>query len=261
VTAPLGFQHDIPLDLFALDRLDALCRSAPEGCLKVQFGDEGHERPAGASPVYTTLEGSLADDLARRRLHVHLHDVAEWSPAPYAEAYAAMLEAHGGDPADRHAVTTVLRVFSPDVPVALHADGEIAIDCGVGGRNVWSFYDRASLSDAEHEGLHRGGQFLRWREGESLRFDLAPGDGCVAPSRWPHWLEHPGPEPAVSFDIGYWTAEAIRERKAYDVNFILRKLHLTPTAPGRRPGRDRAKRDMFDLLSRATGKGAEYRGV
>jgi hypothetical protein len=65
----------------------------------------------------------------------------------------------------------------------------------------------------------------------------------------------------VSFDIGYWTAAAIRERKAYDVNFMLRKMKLTPSRPGRHPGRDTVKRRAFDVLSRATGKGAEYRGI
>jgi hypothetical protein len=261
VDAPYGFKHALDLDLFALDRLDHLCRTAPEGKLKVQLGDEGRERPAGTGPVYTELLAPLADDVAARRLHVHLHDVAEWAPAPYGEAYAGILAEHGGDEADRHAVTTVLRVFTPDVPVALHADGEIAIDVGAGGRNVWHFYDRDVLSEEEHEALHRGGQFLRWRDADGPVFDLAPGDGCVVPSRWPHWLEHPGPDPAVSFDIGYWTAAAIRERKAYDVNFMLRKMKLTPSRPGRHPGRDTVKRRAFDVLSRATGKGAEYRGI
>jgi hypothetical protein len=261
VDAPYGFKHALDLDLFALDRLDHLCRSAPEGKLKVQLGDDGRERPAGTGPVYTELQAPLADDIAVRRLHVHLHDVAEWAPAPYGEAYASILAEHGGLETDRYAVTTVLRVFSPDVPVALHADGEIAIDCGVGGRNIWHFYDRTVLSEPEQEALHRGGQFLRWRDADGPVFDLAPGDGCVAPSRWPHWLEHPGPDPAVSFDIGYWTAAAIRERKAYDVNFMLRKMKLTPSRPGRHPGRDTVKRRAFDVLSRATGKGAEYRGI
>lgn len=258
---PFGFKHDLDLDLFALDRLDHLARRAPDGAFKVQLGDEGHERSNGVGPTYTTLEGSLADDLARRRLHVHFHDLPDWAGAEYGAARDQILDQLGLDPGDRLAESVVVRAFSPDVPVALHADGEIAIDCGVGGTNVWHFYDRTVLSHEEHEALHRGGQFLRWREADEVRFELAPGDGCVVPSRWPHYLEHPGPEPAVSFDLGYWTRAAMRERKVYDVNWLLRKAHLHPTPPGVIPGRDAFKRRFFDAATLVMRKGDEFRGV
>ena len=117
------------------------------------------------------------------------------------------------------------------------------------------------LSHEEHEALHRGGQFLRWREADDVRFELAPGDGCVVPSRWPHYLEHPGPDPAVSFDLGYWTRDAMRERKVYDVNWLLRKAHLHPTPPGVIPGRDAIKRRFFDVATLVMRKGDEFRGV
>ena len=35
--APYAFEHDLDPDLFALDRLDALFRRAPEGKAAVQF--------------------------------------------------------------------------------------------------------------------------------------------------------------------------------------------------------------------------------
>ena len=108
--------------------------------------------------------------------------------------------------------------------------------------------------------MHRGGQFLRRRDGEPVTMPLEPGDGCVVPPRWPHWLEHPGETPAVSFDVGYWTSAAIRERKVYDVNWLMRRAHLTPTPPGISGRRDALKLHAFDLVSRVTGKGAEYRG-
>src|SRR4051794_36494572 len=128
-------------------------------------------------PTYTELEGALADDIARRRLHVHLPDVAEWAPAPSREAYATILAEQGGDPADRHAVTTVLRVFSPDVPVALHADGEIAIDCGVGGRHVWPLFHPDVLREAQAPGAPPGGPVLRRGGGAAPRLRPAAGGG------------------------------------------------------------------------------------
>ena len=87
----------------------------------------------------TRLEKPLAEDVLARKLHVYLEDLHEWAPE-YAEARRQVLDAAGVDPAEKHyADQTVIRIFSPDVPVGLHADGETQIDCGVGagGRNTW----------------------------------------------------------------------------------------------------------------------------
>jgi hypothetical protein len=104
----------------------------------------------------------------------------------------------------------------------------------------------------------RGGMFLSWRELAPVQtFDLAVGDACAAPPRWPHWLEHPGPEPAVSFELSYWTPTTIRERKVYDVNWMLRRAKLAPKPPG--GPRDAVKVRLFDLSGAATGKGRAHR--
>lgn len=260
--SPRSFTHDLDLDLFALDRLDALRTRAPAEAFGAQLADEGFERPTGGGPMVIALEGSIASELARQPLHIHFHDVAEWAPE-YRAARDRVLELAGDDPAEgRYTLSTVIRVFTPEGPVSLHADGETQLNCGVGGRNVWHFYTPEALSQDEHEGLLRGGQFLPWRAPTDVQtFDLHPGDGVGAPPRWPHWLEHPGPDPAVSFEVGYWTTSAIRERKVYEVNWLLRRARLRPRPPGVSPGRDAAKRSVFGVISRLTGKGAEYRGV
>jgi len=77
----------------------------------------------------------------------------------------------------------------------------------------------------------------------------------------PHWIEHPGPEPAVSFEVGYWTADDVRTRKVWDVNWLLRKGKLSPRPPGESESRDRRKRWVFDAMTVVTRKGGEYRGV
>ena len=256
---PWPFRHDLDLDLFSLDRLEALRARAPHGKFGAQLADSGFERSAGTGPTPVELEGTIAEEVARRPLHLHFHDVAGWAPE-YATARDHVFEAAGVGQGRRYAVETVIRVFSPDVPVALHSDGEIQLDCGVGGRNVWHVGPLSALSTAEHESLLRGGQFLRWRELQPVvTFDLHPGDGFGSPPRWPHWLEHPGPDPAVSFEVGYWTAEAVAERKVWDVNWMLRKAHLSPRAPGANPSRDALKGRVFDLIGRLTGKGHEFR--
>jgi hypothetical protein len=263
--APFAFTHELDLDLFALDRLEDLRRRAPQGKFGAQLGDEAFERPAGAGPVPTELEGAIADEAARRPLHLHFHDVGDWAPeyGPARDHVLDIVASRGGDGDEkRYAVSVVIRVFSGGVPVSLHADGETQIDCGVGGRSVWHVARPEVLSIQENENLLRGGQFLRWREvTPTASFDLGTRDGFAAPPRWPHWIEHPGDEPAVSFEVGYWTPLAIRERKVYDMNWLLRRARLTPKPPGVDPRRDRLKQRTFDLISMATGKGGEYRGI
>jgi hypothetical protein len=262
--APYGFRHQLGPELFSLDRIEALFRKAPSGKAAVQFADQGREREPGVGPTMTSLEGSLADDVLARRLHVHLSDVDEWAPE-YGEARRHVLEAAGIDlNKPRYGEMTVIRVFSPDVPVALHGDGETQLDCGVGvsGRNMWHVYPPSGLSDRENEALLRGGHFVPWRELPLFQtYDLHPGDGFAAPPRWPHWIEHPGPDPAVSFEVGYWTAEDVRERKVWDVNWLLRKLRLSPRPPGEVESTDRRKQKLFDAISVVTRKGNEYRGL
>jgi hypothetical protein len=191
-----------------------------------------------------------------------LNDVTDWA-SEYREARDQVLEAAGISKDEPHyGEQTVIRVFSPDVPVALHADGETQIDCGLGGRNDWHVYPPSGLSQEENEALLRGGHFVPWREMPLFAtYDLHPGDGFAAPPRWPHWIEHPGPEPAVSFELGYWTADDVRNRKVWDVNWLLRKGKLSPRPPGESESRDRRKRWVFDAMTVITRKGGEYRGV
>lgn len=260
--APYGFKHQLDPDLFSLDRLDALFRRAPEGKAAVQFADAGRERSPGEGPTMTTLQAPLAEDVAARRLHLHMEDLHDWAPE-YGAAREQVLDAAGIDRSEpRYGEMTVIRVFSADVPVALHGDGETQLDCGLGGRNVWHVFPPSGLSQEENEALLRGGHFVPWREMPLFEtYDLHAGDGFGAPPRWPHWIEHPGPDPAVSFEVGYWTAEDVRTRKVWDVNWMMRKARLSPRPPGENAATDARKRKVFDLISTATRKGGEYRGL
>ena len=191
--APFGFKHGLDPDLFALDRLDALVKRAPEGRFVAQLADSDRVRK-GQDATYTTLEGSLAEDLSRRGLHLHFDNLEEWAPE-YAEAGAGVLDQvrEHEHSSTIHSPNIVIRVFSADAPAALHGDGNTQVNCGVGGRALWHFGPPSNLTPIEIESLMRGGMFLGWRELEPVQtFDLAVGDACAAPPRWPHWLEHPG---------------------------------------------------------------------
>jgi hypothetical protein len=259
VDEPYAFRHELDPELFSLDRLEHLIRIAPPGQAHVRTADTGKERTDGPHDV--ELDGTLADALRSRSLHVYLQDLPAWAPG-FSDARDQVLAAAGIDRGEKHYVESCnVRLFSGEAPVSLHADGETQFNCGIAGRSVWHFAPPSLLTEEENEWLLRGGQFLSWRElGETRTFDLAPGDACAAPPRWPHWLEHPGTEPAISFEVGYWTAESVRERKVYEINWLLRKTKLIEPRPPH-AGHDALKRAAFDAVSLATRKGAELRGV
>lgn len=258
--APYSFHVDLDPDLFALDRLDALFKRAPEDRRNVWMG--GTSRDAVPERGATLKHATLAEDVAEQRLHLRVKDLHNWAPE-YRAAREQVLEAAGIDPsAPRYAETTAIRIFSPEAIVAMHADGETQINVGVGGRNVWHVFTPSSLSTAEAEGILRGHRFIAWKDTEPFAtYDLGIGDGFAAPQAWPHWIEHPGTEPAISFEVGLWTPDDLRVRKVWDVNWMLRKVGRNPLPPGENERLDARKRAVFDLISLATRRGAEYRGV
>jgi hypothetical protein len=259
---PIDFRVELEPDLFTLDRLDDLYRrGVGAGNAGAQDADPGFERKH--DPPVIALQRPLAEEVADRKLHVWFRDVASWAPE-YAAERDKVLDAAGVDRSQRmFELTTNIRIFSPEGPVALHADPETQINVGAGGRNVWHFSWPSGLSQEEHENLLHGGHFLPWRDLEVWRtFDLAPGDGMAAPPRWPHWLEHPGPDPAVSFEVGLFTVDDIRDRKVWDVNWLLRKTRVVkPRPPRESAAKDRMKHRVFDAISVATRRGGEFRGV
>jgi hypothetical protein len=253
---------DLDLDLFALDRIDALWQKAPAGSATAFRGDTGRERPPGG-PIRTQLtRPTVHEDLAQASLHLRLSNLLEWAPE-YRVARDQVLEAAGVDLSEpRYVEAIVIRMFSPDTPCSLNGDGETQYNVGVGGRNIWHFYPPSVLTEADNDALHRDGRYMAWREMELFKtFDLGLGDAYGAPPRWPHWIEHPGPDPAISFEIGYWTLADIRAKKVRDVNWVLRKAKLTPRPPGENETIDKTKRKLFDAVSFVTRRGGKYRGV
>ncbi len=251
-------EHGLDLDLFALDRLDHLLVTAPGHDGQVKLADDGLERP-GQRPRYDRRLAPLERDLFERRLHVHVYNVHEWGPPALRDACAALLD-RVAPAGDRHRPLSVLRVFSPGVAWPYHAEGEHYLNCAVGGRNAWHVRDRDGLSQLEHEGITNGRPFLELRDQPEDVHDLAPGEALLLPGRFPHYVEHPGDEPAVSLCLGWWTRASIAERKVHDVNHALRRLRLAPARPGHGL-RDAAKRQAFDAISLLTGKGRAFRGL
>jgi hypothetical protein len=257
---PRLFDHRLDPSLFADDRLDWLCREAERrGLLKVQFADPGRQRH-GLDPIYTRPRYPLRQDVLERPIQYRINGVASWGGPEYAAAFDHVMDVAASDPVyGRVDPTSVVRVFSPHAVVALHGDPDTKLVCDVSGSTIWHVRHPDEMSAEEHERLLRGGFFLRWRDAPEQALEIPPGRGCVVPSRWAHWLSHPSDEPIVSFELGYWTYDAVRQRKVEDVNWLLRRARLRPRPPGQ--GRDRLKARTFDAISTVTRRGRQYRGI
>lgn len=101
--------------------------------------------------------------------------------------------------------------------------------------------DRRVFKSPELEEFWHGQGWIAYRE--ELRsmawvFELEPGVGVHNPTNFPHWVEN-GPTASVSLSLGF-----TRNRNPVDVlhvNYYLRKLGVSPTPPGEKPGLDAAK--------------------
>lgn len=91
-------------------------------------------------------------------------------------------------------------------------------------------------------------------------FRLAAGDGVYVPVHAPHWVQTEG-EVSISLSVTFYTEHTERAGVVHAVNARMRRLRLSPAAPGRRPGVDRVKAGVWAgarraaALRRANGRG------
>jgi hypothetical protein len=259
-TTPRCFEHDLPPELFTSDALDEVCRAAERrGQLTVQLPDSSRER-LGQRPEYTKARYPILQDALERPVHYRIFNTATWGPREHAECRVRLQELAGPHPSLGDIPReTVVRVFSPHALVALHGDPDAKLVAGIAGTTVWNVRPVYAMSQRQHENLLRGEFFLPFTDHHAERaLRLEPGIACFVPARWAHWLEHPCDVASVTFDVGFYTRSDLRDRKVYDVNWLMRKAHLAPGGPGGRT--DRLKCLAFDAISTATRRGLQYRG-
>ena len=111
--------------------------------------------------------------------------------------------------------------------------------------------DRDVLTEAQIEeffaGAHRNMEFKEEFRKRGQEFDLQPGEGLHFPVVAPHYVEN-GPEVSVSFSITFQTQDSADRQSLHRFNRQLRKLSLTPSPVGQRPGRDRAKLSFLRMM-------------
>jgi hypothetical protein len=116
--------------------------------------------------------------------------------------------------------------------------------------HVGSFTDARAeqeLLERYYSGGHRN---LEWRPEEATTYRLDPGNGVYVPVHAPHFVRN-GDAVSVSLSITWYTPAIERAARVHALNSRLRKLGISPLAPGRRVASDQAKAGAVKALSAA----------
>ena len=113
---------------------------------------------------------------------------------------------------------------------------------------------RFADADAEQELLERyysgGHRNLEWKPEQATTYRLDPGRGIYVPVHAPHFVRN-GDSVSVSLSITWYTPAIERDARVHALNARLRKLGISPLAPGRRVASDQAKAGAAKALAAA----------
>jgi ribosomal protein L16 Arg81 hydroxylase len=132
---------------------------------------------------------------------------------------------------------------APDSTTPAHVDPEHNFLLQVRGTKTM-VVGRFPDPDQEQQELERfyggGHRNIALMPDEPREFPLNPGDGVYVPVNAPHLVRN-GPTVSVSLSITWRTPSTVVMEKAHVANARLRRLGLSPSAPGRHPRADRVK--------------------
>jgi hypothetical protein len=245
--APTTVRHSLVDDpLLTLEAIAELADSLPPGSVE-RHGQAANlpvVMPGGAPPV----SGRPSDTV--RGIETNGCWMVLWyieQSTPYADLLRRSLA--GVAPHIPEGEGTMRReegflfLSAPNAVTPVHIDPEHNFLLQIRGRkdmNVCPFPDPG----AEERELVRyfagGHRNLESVPSEETTFTLTPGEGVYVPSFMPHWVKN-GDKPSISLSITFRTAVSERAEHVHAVNARLRRLHLTPTPPGRSRTTDRAK--------------------
>lgn len=147
-------------------------------------------------------------------------------------------------------------ISSPNAVTPYHFDPEHNILLQLVGCKTMTQFpagDPHFAPDAIHESYHAGGaRELTWRDALASggrEFALGPGEAIYVPVMAPHFVRN-GPESSISLSITWRSDWSFAEADARGLNRLLRRVGLSPAAPGRWPASNRPKALAFRALRR-----------
>ena len=263
--APFPVKHNlVDNPLLKLDRLAELADSLPDSQVEHNLGDVPEVLPGGEAPRLDATPGEIARGIETNGCWMVLKRV-ESDPE-----YKALLEESLDDViplvADRQGGATIKQGFifltAPNSTTPVHFDPEQNLLLQVKALKrmdvgTWPTEE----AEREHLEAYYGGGHRNLEEmpPNAQTFMLEPGDGVHVPLNAPHWVKT-FDEVSISFSITFNTKFSESITDLYSVNARMRKLHMSPKAPGVHPGADRAKSALWRNLRRSKAALRNVRG-
>lgn len=140
----------------------------------------------------------------------------------------------------------IIFVTSPKRVTSYHIDRECNFLLQIRGTKTLHVFDREDrevLSEVEIERFwstdNNSARYKPHLQNRAASYKLAPGKGVHIPVNCPHWIENDD-NVSVSLSVNFQFKDTLRAN-AYRANFLLRKLGLDPTPPGRSRALDSVK--------------------
>jgi ribosomal protein L16 Arg81 hydroxylase len=150
-------------------------------------------------------------------------------------------------------------ITSPGSIAPYHIDPEHNFLLQVHGPKVIHIFDANDpeiVSDLELENFYNsGGEIAKLEYDEQYQqkvksYVMQPGDGIYIPYVAPHWVKVEG-DFSISFSVSFYSTVCDNKARLYRFNSRMRKLGLTPSSPGAKPGRDAAKISFISAYLKA----------
>ncbi|HTY94110.1 MAG TPA: hypothetical protein VMC02_09490 [Steroidobacteraceae bacterium] len=140
---------------------------------------------------------------------------------------------------------------SPRRKTAYHMDLESNFLLQIRGVKLIHVFDRADRNVTPHEELenhcsgdYNGAIYKPQLEVAAHKHRLTPGHGVHFPSTAPHWVENED-DVSISININYDLKSVHHDlKKIYQVNRVMRRFGIEPSAPGTSAVRDMLKRRL-----------------
>lgn len=138
-------------------------------------------------------------------------------------------------------------ISAPNATTPVHLDPEHNLLLQIQGEKdmIIGRFDTPALAQRAVEGFHGALKLHQERRPAHMEtFVLTPGKGVYVPIHAPHVVNN-GPEPSISFSITWNTLQTDKDAAVHKVNHRLRKLSMSPAAPGTNPTSDFVKQAVW----------------
>ena len=231
--------------LLAIERLAQLADSLPSEQAEFTDSDLPEILPEGGTQDTSMTAGDVVRGIESngkwmvlKKVHTdpEYQALADWI---LGQVRSEVVEQEGG----RVTSECYILISSPNSSVPSHFDPEFNLLFQIQGTKemtVGTFPD-PETEQAEAERYYGGGhRNISDLPANALTYPMKPGVGVHIPPHAPHMVKN-GPTYSISLSTSFYTRDRVRLVNVYSMNARLRRLKLSPAAPGVHPGRDRIK--------------------